>query len=266
MIERWSEPRQSDVELTRIDVLLLDQPVPPIPPPPLRPPTSRPQASSMLKSAPARSSPRQPSAATSAVLIPADEPVTADQPPNVRLFAVDGSIVDIEDRVRTLNDRVSAAATFEYQIAGLADAETAFTLPETFQVNATRFDRHWKPNANLADELLERAVKASTVVISIPVPGMPGYRVGCAVVIIAATGSCGLSEPSKLVYDIDDPTTLSAEEARACEIIWEKITTASSQDEHRRLRRIYELGCRLPLAGNVAPEVHPQGFPFEEFK
>jgi len=239
-LDRRLPPEAVTAPTAPIEVVLIQAPPPPMIPPPARPTPAQPMRPSASPNVRARS-PTQ--TATAAVLIP-DEPTPAP-----RLFAPDGSLVGIEEQVKALDDRASARATFDYQIAGIAEAEGAFELPQAIEYNATRFDKYWKPDATLLDDMLERAVKASTLVVSVPVPGMPGYRVGCAVVIIAAAGGCGMSEPKEAVYDIDDPNTLSAEEAKACDVLWERITTADSQAEHRRDRRIYEMGCRLPLAG-----------------
>ncbi len=245
LFDHWSAPKQQvDVALANpIEVLLLDPEPPPMVAPPLKPtPTQRP--TSIARSVTQRSA-GPVTVATPAIvaeLLPADRPA-------LRLFAADGALVNVDDHVRVLDAKAGANATFEYQIAGIAEAEAAFTLPQAIEVNATRFDRYWQPTANLLDEVLEKAVKASTLVVSVPVPGMPGYRVGCAVVVIAAAGGCGMSEPKLSVYDIDDPTTLDPAEAEACQTLWEKITSAGAQESHRRLRQIYDLGCRLPLAG-----------------
>jgi len=253
-LDRRVQPDPVTPATARIEVVLIQAPPPPLIAPPARSVLNQSTRPTRLPNArPQRSA--QP--ASAAEMLP-NEPLPAP-----RLFAPDGSLLGIEAQVKTLDDRASARATFDYQIAGVAEAEGAFELPQSMEVKATRFDRYWKPDANLLDDMLERAVKASTLVVSVPVPGMPGYSVNCAVVVIAAVGSCGLSEPAELVYDIDDPNTLSAEEAAACQTIWERITSATNQSGHRRLRQIYDLGCRLPLADARAPkgDARPQGFP-----
>jgi len=242
----WSQPRPPEpVAAQPIEVVLLGAEPPPLPAPPLR---QRPAAVA-------------PAAVVNRVRGPA--PVAEPPPaqaegetvvPDARIFALDGAILDIESRADAINRRVDARATFDYQIAGVAEAESAFSLPLAIEYRATRFDRYWKPTPDLLTDVLERAVRASTLQVSLPVPGMPGYRVGCAIVVLAAAGGCGMSEPKVLVYDIDDPTTLSPEEAKACEQIWERLTDARTQAEHRQLRQIYDLGCRLPLANGPAME------------
>ncbi len=239
-LDRRSPPETVIPPTVPIEVVLIQAPPPPmIAPPSMSAPASSSPATPLPKTRPQRDV----QTSTAAVLLP------AEPNPAPKVFAPDGSLIGIEAQVKVLDDRASARATFDYQIAGVAEAEGAFELPQAMEVNPTRFDKYWKPDANLLDDVLERAVKASTVVVSVPVPGMPGYRVGCAVVIIAATGGCGMSEPKEAVYDIDDPNTLSTEEAKACDVLWERITSADAQAAHRRDRRIYEMGCRLPLAG-----------------
>jgi len=223
------------------------------PPPMVRPP--QPERSAPLVSANRRVSTAQ---RIPTMIVDVVDPPAQRQP---RLFAADGAVVGTEDAVRKLDARIGASARFDYQIAGIERAEGAFELPTALAFEGTRFDQYWRPSVNLLDDVLERAVKASALAVSVPVPGMPGYRVGCAIVVLAASGSCGLSEPSKLVYDIDDPTTLSAAEAAACETLWARITEAKTQDAQRRYRRIYELGCRLPLANGAPVRSDPQGFP-----
>jgi hypothetical protein len=241
-----TEPNSSEPLQSTIAVFLLDAEPPPLVAPPA-PSLERPLPTAR------RVPQRRPVAMRDPAPVASPELIAESvRPP--RVFAPDGAIVGIEEHVRELDKAVSADAVFDYQIAGIKEAETAFTLPVALEVNGTRFDRYWKPEANLLDDLLERAVKASTIVVSVPVPGMAGYRFGCAVVVIAAAGGCGMSEPALSVYDIDDPTTLSTEEAEACQTLWERITGSRRQDEHRRLRQIYELGCRLPLAGERKAE------------
>ncbi|MGQ0801263.1 MAG: hypothetical protein ACT4NL_14290 [Pseudomarimonas sp.] len=244
-LDRRAQPEPATPPTGRIEVVLIQAPPPPMIAPPARPAAAQPLRPSQV---PRVRPQNREQTATTAVLL------DAEPTPAPKLFAPDGSLIGIEAQVQALDERASARASFDYQIAGVAEAEGAFDLPQAMEVNPTRFDKYWKPDANLLDEMLERAVKASTLSVSVPVPGMAGYRIHCAVVVIAATGGCGMSEPKEAVYDIDDPNTLSAEEAKACDVLWERITTADSQAAHRRDRSVYEMGCRLPLAGAPKPE------------
>lgn len=251
LLSSWSQPRERPQQLRPIEVVLLDAlPPPSIAPPP---PRERPRAPPSVD-APVRS---PPTVVADVVEHDAVEPDAVEldvvesesiEAPAPRLFAPDGSLLDIEAQADLLERRVDRRARFDYEIAGIVEAESAFTLPQAIDYVPTRFDRYWTPPTDLLTEVLEKAVSVSALTVSVPVPGMPGYRVGCTVVVLAAAGGCGMSEPKVLVYDIDDPNTLSPEEARACETIWQRITEATTQAEHRRLRRIYDLGCRLPLA------------------
>lgn len=241
----WSQPRPPEPAAGQpIEVVLLGAEPPPLPPP-LR--------QRLTEAAPPATVARLRRPAPVAEPPPALAEL-APAVPGARIFALDGAILDIESQAAAINRRVDARATFDYQIAGVAEAESAFSLPLAIEYRATRFDRYWKPTPDLLTDVLERAVRASTLQVSLPVPGMPGYRVGCAIVVLAAAGGCGMSEPKVLVYDIDDPTTLSPEEAKACEQIWERLADARTQSEHRQLRQIYDLGCRLPLADGPAME------------
>lgn len=237
-------PSAAAQALQVVEIVFVAPPAPPLPPPPRR--AARPVATSpsppsrRMQVAEVAPPPIKPSQ-----IEPSPESVA---PPAPRLFAGDGSLRGVAGHVEALQRDSALEGRFDYEIPGLAGAGDAFKRPLALEYRASAFDEFMHPQPDMLTEILEKAVEATMLTVKIPVPGAPGHKVVCSVVVIAAAGGCGMERPEVVVMDVDDPDTLSPEEARACEVLWEKLRTTRTQAEALRLRRVYEMGCRLPLA------------------
>ncbi len=238
-----AEPRVSDApaapRLTVIDLAVAPPPPPSPPPPP--PSLERSSEPVPIRSAPAR-------AAARAAVVPASSAPEDDaSPPRLRLFAPDGSLGAL-DPAAGIAPASPDARRFQFERPGIAGAARAFERPPALVHEPTRFDGGFKPSQDIVTAALERAVKASTIVVMVPVPGAPGYKVGCGIVLLAAAGGCGYSAPKPLLY-ADDPNTLDADEAAECEQLWARITEEGAAQDAVRLRlQVYDMACRKPLA------------------
>jgi hypothetical protein len=169
----------------------------------------------------------------------------SDQP--LPLYNPDGSLRVPADMLDKLDREFGDKREFSYQIPHLDDAKKLFYRPAALVYEETRFDQYWKPNETLLDEVLRRANEATTKEVRIKIPGNSSHRIVCTVSILAMTGSCGVQLNGKEIDFGDDPDTLTADEAAACDAWWDKIVGARTQDEWRQTRRLYEAQCRKPL-------------------
>ncbi len=215
------------------------------PPPPPSPPPAR--ASRTAAATAARAS--TPAPRRTAVIPVASAPEIDASPARLRLFAPDGSLGALAADSGVVPG-VGDARRFQFERPGIAAARSAFERPATIAHEPTRFDGGFRPSQDILTDALERAVKASTIVVMVPVPGAPGYKVGCGIVLLAAAGGCGYTSPKPLLY-ADDPATLDADEAADCARLWARISDErASQDDVRLLQKVYELACRKPLAAD----------------
>ncbi len=229
----------------RFELVLLSPP----PPPALPPPEPEPLDEAAALPPPPRPAPRPIAAPEPPPVVP--EPPGELPPPRAlaeRLFREDGSLAFAEGLLERVDAETGVGRVFEYRIAGLETAGELFERPPALVYEATRFDGYWQPTQDVLTDVLERAVRASTATVRIPIPGRPGWRLVCSVVVLAVSGGCGIAGPNNPVLGLDDPNTLDADEQRACETLWEQIARARSQSERLTLGRLYETGCRKPSA------------------
>lgn len=237
----WSRPQpvvRSGAEPLRLEFVFVPPPTPPGIEPPAREETPAEPA--------ARRAPRVlPPTPVAEVAQPTPAPLQ-ERALSERLYRDDGSLA-LSERLLNETDRATGVGRdFDFQIAGLETAGEIFDRPPALVYEATRFDGYWKPTNDVLTEVLEKAVRASTATVRIPIPGRPGWKLVCSVVVLAASGGCGMAGPDNPVLGLDDPNTLDADELRACETVWNQLTEARSQAERRRLSGIYETGCRKP--------------------
>lgn len=172
---------------------------------------------------------------------------TPDAP--LQLFRADGSVELPEEVKQQLEDVLADDRGFAFQYPGLMEGGTFMERQPALVYEATQFDQYWRPNQDILTEFLERAVEATTQTIEIPVPGDPGAKLVCQVSVLAMGGGCGVVRNDfGYVVGLDDPATLSPEEARQCEAWWDQIVSATGQETWRRTRQLYESSCRKPLA------------------
>lgn len=166
------------------------------------------------------------------------------------LYNPDGSI-DLPEQVsEDLAQSAGDDRNFGFRQPGIEEAGKFMQRRRVLEYEPTRFDKSWRPTDDLLTELLERAVEASTMTVDIPIPGSPGSKLRCQVVVLAAGGGCGIvnNNDGVVVNAGDDPATLSPEEDRQCQAWWDRIVSATSQDSWRQTRALYEFHCRKPLA------------------
>lgn len=161
------------------------------------------------------------------------------------LFDDTGRIVVPDAAIEELRRNVSDDRVFDYQIAGLAKAATAFDRASPLVYEPSRFEAGMRPTQDMLTELLDRAVAATTMSISIPIPGDPHRRIECKVAVLAMGGGCGMTGFTGFVEE-DDPDTLNPEEEAQCAAWWEKITTATQQQAWLQTRKLYDANCRKP--------------------
>ena len=174
-----------------------------------------------------------------------DAPADAEAP--LQLYLPDGS-VRLPDGLMDALERNATDRQFDFQYPGLADAGRLLDRPPVLVYEPTRFDEYWEPDEDLLSEILRKAVEKTSKEIRIPIPGAPGRKLVCRVSLLAAGGACGVERNGgNDVVSLDDPTTLDAEEAAACQSWWDRIVDARTQDQWRATRRLYEDECRKPL-------------------
>lgn len=171
---------------------------------------------------------------------------SAAPPAQVRLFDESGAIRVPESALDALHRNASDERVFDYQIAGLAKARTAFDRASPLVYEPSRFEAGMRPDQGMLTELLERAVSASTMSISIPFPGDPSRRIVCKVSVLAVGGGCGIVGGFTGFVEEDDPDTLSEEEEQQCAAWWEKITSTGEQGTWLQTRALYDANCRKP--------------------
>lgn len=175
--------------------------------------------------------------------------VDAPPPETLQLFRSDGS-VELPDEVKQqLEDVLADDRAFSFQYPNLMKGGTFMERQPALVYEATEFDQYWRPNQDILTAFLERAVEATTQTIEIPIPGDPGAKLVCQVSVLAMGGGCGIVRNDfGYVVGLDDPDTLSPDEAKQCEAWWDQIVAASAQEMWRRTRDLYERSCRKPLA------------------
>lgn len=177
---------------------------------------------------------------------PAARATSTSEPP-LQLYLPDGSLRLPEGLLADM-DRSSREPRFSFQMPGLDAAARLLDRPPTLVYEPTRFDEYWEPNEDLLNEVLRKAVEKTTKEVRIPIPGARGRFLVCRVSLLAAGGACGVERNGgNGVVSLDDPKTLSATEAAACQAWWDRIVGAGTQAEWRATRRLYEAECRKPL-------------------
>lgn len=187
--------------------------------------------------------------------------VAEDAPPlpetRLRLFDADGEPLVPEDLLDQVDRSVGDKRDFAYQVPKLDALDKLLSRPDALPYEATRFESGWQPDQDLLTAMLEKAVEKTTVTVKIPVPGRPGSKLVCKVVVLAAGGGCGVERNSDgYQVVLNDPNTLNEEEQQQCQAWWDKITSASSQDIWRKTRALYDAECRKPPERKV-PEPLP---------
>lgn len=246
-VREWSRPKPlPDSSSSPLQVMLL----PPDPPPALAPPED---LDAEVLADPARR-PMQVVAVPAQPMDPAEsmpEPeifVPEPRPMAQRLFRDDGSLAMAEQLLQRTDASTGLGRVFEYQIAGLEQAGKILERPPALVYQATRFDGYWKPTNDVLTDILIKAVEVSTATVRIPIPGRPGWKLVCSVVVLAASGGCGMVGPDNPMIMLDDPDTLSVEEERACAQLWDRLIGARTQQQRIDLGSLYETGCRKPPA------------------
>jgi hypothetical protein len=209
----------------------------------------------------ARPSLPRPRAATEAAEANAHAPPAAPATA-LSLYTTDGRLRLPEGLLQEIDRTSGDARQFDFQLPDLEAAGAFLRHPPALAYEPTRFERYWRPNENLLDTLLRKAVESTTKEVKIRIPGDPSHHIVCTVSLLAAGGACGIrrnGEDGDLRPGEDDPATLTAEEAARCQAWWERIVGAGTQDEWRQTRRLYEAQCRKPLA--AAPVVAKEPAP-----
>jgi len=166
----------------------------------------------------------------------------------LQLYDETGRVRITKDTLDTLDKEFGEKRSFSYQIPRMGDAEKLLTRPKVVTYEPTRFADMYRPTRNILDDVLERAVEATTAEVRIPVPGHPESKMVCKIQILAMGGGCGiLTNGADYVGPIDDPNTLSEEENRQCQSWYEQIVGAKTQDAWRATRKLYDASCRKPL-------------------
>ncbi|MBB5208607.1 hypothetical protein [Chiayiivirga flava] len=244
--------QQSGLRIEFINVPATAPAPPPQSPSPRRAAT-RPAQASMPRAAPApapQSAPPSDAALQAVEVAPRTSAVEAVAA-RAALFDDTGSIVVPDAAIEELRRNVADDRVFDYQIAGLAKAATAFDRASPLVYEPSRFEAGMRPTQDMLTELLDRAVAATTMSVSIPIPGDPHRRIECKVAILAMGGGCGMTGFTGFVEE-DDPDTLNPEEEAQCAAWWEKITTATQQQAWLQTRKLYDANCRKP------PETRPR--------
>lgn len=236
--------RASIVEVTRSDAIVVEFI------PRVEAPSEPIEAPSAVADAPRRvpAKPRLQPAPSVALMpsAPAPAPEVIDKPRP--LFRPDGGLQTPDTLLSDIDAGHRSRQGFDFQMPGVADAGKFMERPVALQYEPTRFDAYWKPDASLIDELLRRAMEATTKEVRIPIPGHPGSKIVCHVSMLLMAGSCGVSNNADgYVVERDDPNTLDEAEVAQCQAWWERIVSAESQDVWRKTRDLYERECRKPL-------------------
>ena len=157
--------------------------------------------------------------------------------------------VDFIERLDAAN---APEKRFDFINPDLELAGTFLKRPPAIDFNPTQFEQAWKPDQDILNELIDKAVEKTTKEIKIPVPGNPTVKLVCKVSVLALGGGCGFVPNGGygrvVAENEDDPLTLSPEEDRQCQAWWEKISDTRSQREWLKTKKLYEMACKKPLA------------------
>lgn len=228
--------------VTVLEFITPEPPPPPEPEPPVEPVETPPAP------APAPRPRVRPSTPLQAVEPGGRDTPTTPPPERLRLFGTDGALTLPDEVKDQLAEVESADRDFEWRLAGVAEAGEFFDRPPAMEYRETEFEQYWRPHdKDLLTDLLEAAVEATTGEVRIPVPGNPGVSVVCKASLLAVMGACGVVKADK-GYQYADPNVLTPEQDRQCEVLWEQIVQASTQEGWRRLRKLYDATCRKPPA------------------
>lgn len=159
------------------------------------------------------------------------------------------------DFIERLDEANAPEKRFDFINPDLELAGTFLKRPPAIDFNPTQFEQAWKPDQDILNELLDKAVEKTTKEIKIPVPGNPTVKLVCKVSVLALGGGCGFVPNGGfgrvIAENEDDPDTLSAEEDRQCQAWWEKISNTRSQREWLKTKDLYEKTCKKPLASET---------------
>lgn len=206
--------------------------------PPSSPASSTPRASPRIR--PVSAPPSEP-----ATNLAQEAPRAREDP--LRMYAPDGSLLLPDDLLAQIDRKFGDQRDFSFQRPGLDAMDKLLHRPQAIEYEATRFEAGWRPETDQLTGLLEKALEKTSPTIRIPVPGRPGARLVCRVVLLAAGGSCWFESNSDgYQVVLNDPATLDEEEQRQCQAWWDKITGAGTQDVWRRTRALYDAECRKP--------------------
>jgi hypothetical protein len=170
------------------------------------------------------------------------------------LYDADGSLALPDDVVARIGDVEAPTREFDFQLPGLMESGRFMERQPVLAYESTRFDKYWIPEKDVLTKILEKAVKATTGTVEIPIPGTRGGKLVCSVSILALGGGCGVRNNSNgYVVRGDDPATLSPEEDAQCKAWWDQIVEADDQDGWRHTRDLYDFSCRKPLAKDLSP-------------
>lgn len=172
--------------------------------------------------------------------------------PALKLYDETGRIRLPVDFIERLDEANAPQQRFDFINPDLELAGTFLKRPPAIDFNPTQFEQAWKPDKDILNELLDKAVEKTTKEIKIPVPGNPTVKLVCKVSMLALGGGCGFVPNGGfgrvIAENEDDPDTLSPEEDRQCQAWWEKISNTRSRREWLKTKDLYETTCKKPLA------------------
>lgn len=178
--------------------------------------------------------------------------IRKQQIPSLSIYDETGRIRLPVDFIEKLDQANPAGKRFDFLNPDLELAGTFLKRPPAIEFHPTQFEDAWKPDQDILNELLEKAVEKTTKEIRIPVPGNPTVKLVCKVSVLALGGGCGFVPNGgygRVIADVeDDPDTLSPEEDRQCQAWWEKISNTRSRREWLKTKELYEISCKKPLA------------------
>jgi hypothetical protein len=171
---------------------------------------------------------------------------------SLSLYDSTGKVQLNPEFVENFDQKHNVPTRFDFQNPNLELAGTFLKRPPAMDFEPTQFEEAWRPNQNILDELLTKAVEKTTGEVKIPVPGNPTVKLVCKVSVLALGGGCGFVPNGgygRVIPDSeDDPKTLSIKEQKACQAWWNKITDTRSQSEWIKTKELYEIECKKPFA------------------